>query len=401
MPGGYVGMPYVKAVRVLAISVLCVILIAGLWPFHAPPNAVNWLKDRKGLRFGRHGSALSREPFHKASSNASSLEIWLTPAEITQQSAILTFDSSPIPRADFSLRQYGTSVAIQRYMVDDRGIPRRPWFKVDGVFHEGKTVLLTITAEKDMTALYVNGALNNESSTLGLVPADLTGRLVLANSMVNESWAGEISGLAIYNRCLTPAEARRHFDAGVDQWANNAESDSPTALYRFDEGQGNAVRNTMDRQTDLLIPARYFVLHPDFLRSFRDEFGSGAALTRWSYWEDIAVNVGGFIPVGFVFLAYLSTVGGIRRAGLLVVIIGFCLSLTIEVLQRFLPTRNSGMTDLLTNTMGTAIGVALFQLEYVKRSLARYWDPVAGVPGKNGGSIAIDIKPSERVLHSA
>lgn len=363
------GVPYDGTVKLLAVSVLSVVLVAGLWPFHAPANAVSWLKGSKGLSLGRYGTAVSRGPFQMTSTAGLSLEMWLKPARTTQQSAILTFDSSPVPRSDFSIRQFGSSVAISRYMVNDQNIPRRPWVKVDDVFHQGQTVLLTIVAGQGMTKIYENGAFKDESSTLGMVPGDLTGRLVLANSAVNESWAGEVMGLAIYDRELTANEVHRHFDGGNDQWGSSVEADSPVALYLFDEGQGNAARNKLDQHTDLIIPAHYFVLHPDFLRSFWDELNSGAALRRWSYWEDVTINIVGFIPVGIVFTAYLATVQNVRNAKLLVVISGFCLSLMIEVLQRFLPTRNSGMTDLVTNTMGTVIGIVLFRLVSFQRLL--------------------------------
>jgi hypothetical protein len=288
----------------------------------------------------------------------------LTPGLPTSEGTILAFDSSSDPRTPFSLRQYGRSMAIQRYTTDERGIPRRPWLKVDSVFRKGERVLLTVTSGRGATTAYVNGVLAGRSSTLGMVSRDLTGRLVLANSTVDESWAGEINQLAIYNRELTPTQVKRHFENGIrDQRFTVTREETPTALYLFNEGDGKIAHNQMDPETDLMMPAKYFVLHPAFLGPLWDQFhDSGAAWRRWSYWKDIAVNVAGFIPVGFVFMAYFSSVRNLQRSALVVIMVGFVLSFTLEALQYFLPTRDSGMTDLVTNTTGTAIGVVLYRL---------------------------------------
>jgi hypothetical protein len=73
----------------------------------------------------------------------------------------------------------------------------------------------------------------------------------------------------------------------------------------------------------------------------------------------LGINVIGFVPVGFAFLAYFSFVKPVQRPALLVLLFGFLLSLTVEVSQWFLPNRDSGMADLVTNTTGTALGVML------------------------------------------
>ncbi|MGA7363895.1 MAG: VanZ family protein, partial [Candidatus Sulfotelmatobacter sp.] len=132
------------------------------------------------------------------------------------------------------------------------------------------------------------------------------------------------------------------------------ENNDAVALYLFNEGNGSIVYNQVDGATDLIIPDRFFVLNEQFLERPWSEFHPG-----WRYWVNVGINIAGFIPFGFFFCAYFSAAQESRRALVRTIALGFAVSLTIEVLQAFLPTRDSGMTDLMTNTFGTALGASL------------------------------------------
>jgi hypothetical protein len=260
-------------ISALCVLVLACILAAGLWPFHVSRNAVSWSKDRDGLRFERHGVAVSPDPFltsRAAGDSGFSIEIYLIPAQTKGKGTFLAFDSSPDPRSPFKLSQFGSGLAVQRYSIDEHGKVHQFWYKVPDIFEANQREFVTITSNKNGTSLYLNGLLAGISRDPGIASRELTGRLVVGNSTFNDGWNGEIAGLAIYPQELTPAQVRSHFQL----WKSNESSKqilsssgkSLMALYRFDERAGSVVHNQIDSATDLTIPESYFVLHRTFLR---------------------------------------------------------------------------------------------------------------------------------------
>jgi VanZ family protein len=394
------GVVYLRVVQALCICIVCGMLCAGLWPFHSPANQVHWLKDGNGLVFGRYGSIVSAGAFHASAakdSDSGSLELWVEPQRLDSKRTILSFDESEHIGTPFSLRQNKDGLIVTRYNIDDRGIVRTAWFGVKSIFRENEPAFVTVTVEPRDTLVYVDGTLAAATPVLGSSDNNLTGRLVLANSpSVSDSWSGRILGLAIFQHQLTPAEVMQNYAS----WTKNqhpliAEGEAPAALYLFSERGGDIARNELDPTTNLNIPAHYSVLHPLFLSSVRRDYKS-----TWTYWKDVGVNIVGFIPLGFCVLAYLASVRSMKRAVVTTVALGFSISVTIEVLQSFLPTRSSGMTDIITNTIGTVIGVVLYRWPFTQHLLAEINLALTQQGTEANSPLAIIAKPTPVVSES-
>ena len=340
------------------LCMLGIILTAGLWPFHVPANRVHWLKDRDGLEFGRHGSAVSLGAIQARglTNAAATLEIWLEPGHTEARGTILAFDDSAHPGEPFSLHQVRDALVIRRNNVDPQGISRTALFIVDGVLQQNTSVFVTVCLDSQGTSAYVNGAFA-KASPLSRTWNDLTGRVVLANSPIsNDSWSGTIRGLAIYQRELTASEIAADYASWTAKPKGIVSAEKGAdALYLFDERGGAVVHNRLDPTADLTIPAHYFILHPPFLRPPWRRYRP-----NWSYWQDVALNIAGFVPFGLCVCVYLSLTR-VRHPGAITVILGLLVSLGIELLQTFLPTRFSDATDVITNTLGTTIGVIACQ----------------------------------------
>jgi hypothetical protein len=375
----------------VCVCILVVILIAGLWPFRPQKNDVAWLQGENGIRFGHRGIVVSTRPLREdIPGGPCTLEIYLRPARASGSGTIVAVDDNSDPKYVFALRQFDASLAVQRPALDARGNLVRQWWRTGGVFEKNRSVVLTITSVQRRTTLYVDGVPASVSSDFGLSDADLTGGMILGNSALQDSWHGDILGLAIYDIALSPPEVDEHASRWLRGQAPTMNSDHPpSVLYKFDEHSGNIVHDQGAVGNSLLIQPRYFILHPAFLEPVWKPFRSrwDGWMTR-SYWSDMAVNIAGFVPFGFFFALCFLLTPSIARPRLTAILLGFAISLVIETLQYFLPTRDSSMTDLLNNTIGAALGVALCRPALAQKLRAEHFAAAEVDPIGNGAASA-------------
>jgi glycopeptide antibiotics resistance protein len=77
-------------------------------------------------------------------------------------------------------------------------------------------------------------------------------------------------------------------------------------------------------------------------------------------WSDILLNVLGFVPFGALVVVYVwvATSSVSKKDVFFAVLAGLSISMAIELLQVFLPSRDSSLLDVIMNTLGTWIGAS-------------------------------------------
>jgi len=361
-----------KLLGVACGLVLASMLVAGLWPFHSPRNRVTWFAGGNGLHFGRHGVVLSSGKLKATNMPADapcSLEVWLEPDRTAGGGTILAFYAPENPR-QFSLHQSITDLDLQSDFRHGRFRTQTTKLYIGDIFRRGKPLFVTVTSKGGRMSVYIDGALTGSTPKFPLSSQGFDGKLVIGTlPRSDDSWSGLLRGLALYEHDLSPAQVLHHYNTWVEKGRPDvSEDDRAVALYLFDEHAGHVIHNQVPSTTDLYIPDRYLVLDQIFLEPFWQEYRP-----NWGYWEDVLINIAGFVPFGFLACAYFSLSRRIKTPALSTILLGFTVSFTIESLQAFLPTRDSGTTDLITNTLGTCMGVWLYRLSFWRVLVAKIW----------------------------
>jgi hypothetical protein len=158
------------------------------------------------------------------------------------------------------------------------------------------------------------------------------GRIVLGNSVTGRRpWSGEMRSFEL--RPAGPSDA------------------VPLLRYRLGGYDGGSVSGEGGLASVLTVPRRDVVIDKRFLeRPFDHQF----KLSR-SFVLDFVLNLVGFIPLGLMLVFARARIPRMNPLASAIVIAAL-LSLLIELLQAWVPSRSSSALDLALNTMGGALG---------------------------------------------
>lgn len=353
--------------------IFCILAFAALWPFNPfPRNQVSWLPNGNGIRFGRDGivySSRALDPHPSGGKGLCSLEIWLEPASsyVESSETILGF-YSPGSLTRFRLLQRHDELLVQQDFKDQRNRLDTAEIKAVKAFQGRSRTLFTITATEKGTAVYRDAQFVESYSRFGMTCESVSGQLIIGNSPSDyDPWQGSVFGLAFYREGLSKDQIRRH----LESWNQGAvpaglEKDGLVGFYPLSDGGGPTVHDSSGEGADLTIPNAFAVPHKPFLASPWQEFSPS-----FDYLWDVLVNIGGFVPFGFFLCAYFSCERSRYGAAMRALALGGLVSLSFEVLQGMLPTRSSGMTDIITNTLGTGLGVLLCRWNWARNLIAK------------------------------
>ncbi|HYK88409.1 MAG TPA: VanZ family protein [Acidobacteriota bacterium] len=350
-------LPLSKYAGPATIAITVGYFLVGLWPFNfAPRNTVVWPPGESALAFSPQSIVFSEYPI-ELSSGSITIELLLTSEldALHDIHCILSLYDGAIP-SNLLIGQWKSSLLLRVPLWDSAGRRKYREVGVIDALRNGRLRFIALTSGPAGTAVYVDGILARAWPRIVPQSGTLRGRLILGSSAAGgRSWIGKLFGLAVYDAALGASDISRHNQL----WSARRAADLSTepalaALYAIDEKHGHTLPDLSANGRALLIPDSYHVIHKTVLAPPWTE-----SLRNFSHIEDIVINILGFVPFGFCFFIHLtySRPGRWFKNTLWTVLSAGVVSLAIELIQVYLPTRSSSLTDLMCNVAGAVLGV--------------------------------------------
>ncbi len=343
---------------------LAITLFFGLRPKgYDFSNNATLVSNPNDIRFGMHGIAYTNflRLRRKVLINSFAIEIAFKPrlSKLGRFGFLLMFHNGDDNR-QFIVAQWHSWIIVMNGNDYDHS-RKTPRISVNLNPGSQDIRFLTINSDQEGTSIYLDGKHVKTMNDLRLIiPQDPKTRLILGNGADGRHpWQGTIYGLAFFDHALGNNQIQAHFRS----WQRNrnflfAEKERPVILYLFDEKLFGKIADHGSACAHLEIPSSMHVIKKRFLMGdwHRTAKNDG-------FLQDALLNLLGFVPLGFVFTFTFSKAGsGLgKHAVLLTFALGISVSLLIEILQVWIPTRSSDVFDLFFNTIGLLIGIYLFR----------------------------------------
>ncbi len=348
------------SLRAALVFMVVAIFVAGLYPFEFnPKNQVEWLHDPSGLHFYGYGEVMGPLPMHRPERAADggmaadvSIELWISSEDAHRPKLTNIVSIYRFPAQPFAVEQWHTVLMLEGFFLDSDGFPVYRHVGIDQILLSGARRFVTITSDRSGTSVYLEGVLQQRYTDMPLAIQNFGGTLLLGQAGGGrQQWNGKILGLALYPRALRADEVAQHYSAWRQGTIETLSREEPNAaVYSFNERSGTRIHDHQRGGEDLVIPNPFRALYPVVL-----EMPTRHDLSNL---QDVSVNILGFIPLGVLSTLYLRQTRRWSRIWIVftVVSIGAVMSLTVELLQVYLPARDSSLLDLVNNISGTLLG---------------------------------------------
>ncbi len=350
------------------IMLLFIVFFGLFYKAHSLNNNVAWLENQNGIHFGNYGIAYTHTAFpagsYRYKQKGISFEMVLRPETSNNDRfrVLLTVHGGQDSQQLLMGQWRSALIVMNGDDYDGRlGVPK---IGIADALSPHQDTFISITSGVDGTRVYINGRLEGHNPRLVLkVPNnDSDAVVVVGNSPYGRhSWTGSIYGLAIYDEALYNEAAAFHHD----QWSASGTFSfcrkiQPKVLYVFNDKSGDRAFDHSRNGHHLSIPSRVEILKKEILVAPWNESRLDRHLMK-----DMVFNLAGFIPFGFLCTALLVICWNrtSKEALIWVFCICFSISLAIELIQVWIPSRSSQSLDLIMNTAGGLVGAVFYGLK--------------------------------------